>query len=446
MNRQYELQRVLGPISATCVVVGAIVGVGIFFTPQRVAAIAGSGELALVTWTVGGLIALTGALTFAELGGLYPRTGGQYDILRDAYGAPVGFLYVFCNATAIQAGAIAIIAVISAQNLIVLVQGTASSPRVVTIVSSTMIACLTLANIAGVRWGATVQNITTFAKMATLLLITGLAAVASGETGEAIGTGSTAAETHPLALVFAGLVPVFFSFGGWQQALWMGGEVREPERTVPRAIVVGVLIVVAAYLLTNWAYLQLLGYQGVVASKTLAADAVSRVWPNIGSRFVAGAVAFSAFGVLNSQLLSGPRLLLGMARGGKFFSPFARVHASCRTPVAAIVLLGGMGLALLLVAGERGVDQILTGIVLIDSIFFLLTGLAVVVLRRSRPTAERPVRVPLYPLVPLLFIAGESAVILGAFLHKTYRQGALIGVLWVAVAMACYAGFFRRRT
>ena len=445
MNSQHELRRVLGPVSATCVVVGAIVGVGIFFTPQRVAEITGSGELALVTWTLGGLVALTGALTFAELGGLYPRTGGHYDILRDAYGAPVGFLYVFCNATAIQAGAIAIIAVISAQNLGVLVQGKTPSPGVVTVVSSAMIVGLTLANIAGVRWGATIQNITTFAKMATLLLITGLAAVGSTGTGKAIASASPAGGAHPVALVFAGLVPVLFSFGGWQQALWMGGEVREPGRSVPQAIVVGVLVVVAAYLLTNWAYLQLLGYQGVVASEALAADAVSRVWPNIGRRFVAGAVAFSAFGVLNAQLLSGPRLLLGMARGGKFFSPFARVHANRRTPIAAILLLGGMGLALLLVAGERGVNHILTGVVLVDSIFFLLTGFAVVVLRRTRPTAKRPVRVPLYPLVPLLFVVGELAVISGAFLDDNYRQGAFIGVVWVAAAMACYAAFFRGR-
>lgn len=391
-NLESELRRELGPFSATCVVIGAIVGVGIFFTPKNVALLVGNGELALITWAIGGVLATLGALSYAELGGLYSRTAGQYEILRDAYGAPVAFLYVFCNASAIQAGAIAIIAVISAQNLGVLVIGEAPRSGMVVVIAVTMIVGLMVANAVGVRWGATIQNVTVLAKLATLMLVVCLAFWSSQPAIPAAPSATQSATVHPLVRVFAGLVPVLFSFGGWQQALWIGGEIREPARNVPRAITVGVLCVVGFYLAANWAYLELLGYEGVAASQTLAADAVIRVWPGVGRPLVAGAVAFSAFGVLNAQLLTGPRLVCGMARDGRFFSLFGRVHANRRTPLAAIGLLGGMGLALLLVAGEQGIDQILTGVVLIDSCFFLLTGLALVVLRHRRPNAERPVR------------------------------------------------------
>jgi APA family basic amino acid/polyamine antiporter len=438
-----ELRRDLGPFSATCVVIGAIIGVGIFFTPKNVALLAGSAELALCTWAFGGLLALLGALTFAELGGLYPRTAGQYEILRDAYSAPVAFLYVFCNASAIQAGSIAIIAVISAQNLGVLVNGEVPSSVTVIAMSVTLILGLMVANGVGVRWGATIQNVTVLAKLGTLVLVTGLAFYGSPPATALPAGGSSSGSVDSLSRIFAGLVPVLFSYGGWQQALWIGGEIREPARNVPRAIIVGVLCVAVAYLAANWAYLRLLGYDGMIASQTLAADALARVWPRVGRPLVAGAVAFSAFGVLNAQLLTGPRLVCGMARDGRFFALFGRVHSGLRTPLLAIGLLGGMGIALLLAAGEQGVDQILTGVVLIDSCFFMLTGLSLVVLRYRRPDLPRPLKVPLYPIVPFLFVLGELAVMVGAFLDAKYRKGAIIGAIWLLAAIVCYALFFR---
>jgi len=439
-----ELHRALGLFSATCVVIGAIIGVGIFFTPKNVALLVGSGELALVTWTLGGVLALLGGLSFAELGGLYPRTAGQYEILRDAYGAPLAFLYVFCNASAIQSGSIAIISIISAQNLGVLVLGEPPRSTSVLVIAVTMIVGLMVANAVGVCWGATVQNVTVLAKLATLLLLVALAFWSSPVADLSATARVSSEDRNVLGRLFAGLVPVLFSFGGWQKALWVGGEIRDPARNVPRAIVVGVLCVVAVYLAANWAYLQLLGYEGVIVSQALAAEAVSRIWPRVGGNLVAGAVAFSAFGVLNAQLLTGPRLVCGMARDGRFFSIFGGVHSNLRTPLNAIALLGGMGLIMLLAAGEQGVDQILTGVVMIDSGFFLLTGLAVIVLRCRRPGDVRPVRVPLYPVVPILFALGELAVMVGAFLVPKYRNGAVIGGLWVLAGVACYALFFRQ--
>jgi APA family basic amino acid/polyamine antiporter len=447
-----QLVRALGPWSATSIVIGAIIGTGIFFTPKEVALIAGSANLALWTWILAAGIVVCGALSFAELGAMYPQTGGQYTMLRDAYHPGVGFLYVLSNAVVIQAGAIAVIAYWGAQYLGVAVRGAELRPETATIIGAILIVVLVITNSVGVVWGAAVQNATVIAKLATLGIVVALALV-SEPAADAFGGASTQpaapAETALwdayIMPLLAALAPVMFSFGGWQHALWIAGEIKEPRTNVPRAILLGVGIVTVVYLAVNWAYLHLLGYERVCNSQALAADAVSRVWPELGKRFVAGAIAVSAFGVLNAQLLSGPRLVCGLARDGRFFAVFGRVVNPWKTPLAAIVLLGGVGLAMLLIAGASRMDQVASGVVLIDSLFFLLTGLALLVLRRRRPAASRPVRVPLYPVVPILFVLGELAVIVGTISHPKYRQNAYIGAIWIAIALAMYLVMFRRR-
>jgi len=438
------LRRVLGRVSATNVVIGAIIGVGIFFTPTSVARIAGTGDLALWTWVLGGVVALLGALTFAELGGMYGRSGGQYDILRDAYGPLVAFCFVFCNSTAILAGGVAIISMVCAENLATFVAGAVPAPAVVAMVAVGLIVLLAVANFIGVRWGAAIQNVTVFAKVAVLCIIALLAAFAAGHTGGAEAAAPQTDTKPVIALLFAGLVPALFAYGGWQHVLWVGGEVKDPRRNLPFAIIVGVLVVMVVYVAVNWAYLHLLGHGGVSGSRALAADAVSAVWPSAGARFVAGAVALSAFGVLNEQILAGPRLPFGMARDGRFFSVFGRAHPRFATPAPAIALIALLAVALVLLAGKNGIDRLLTGVVLVDAIFFGLTGAALIVLRYRHPGADRPMRVPLYPAVPALFVLLEAAIIFGAFQIEANRTAAWIGVIWVAVAIALYMLRFRR--
>ena len=439
------LKRILGPVDATCIVIGAIIGVGIFSTPSQVAQVAGSGSMALTAWAIGGAIALMGALTFAELGGLYPRTGGQYEILRDAYSPLPAFLFVFCNATAIQAGAIAVIAIICAKHLGVAIGNEITGTFAMTLSAAGLIVGLTAANALGVRWGSRIQNLTVYAKVLTLIVVTILAIMTESPVTEVVATESTEQSDSgraPIVLIFAALVPAFFAFGGWQSALWMAGEIRQPKRNVPLAIVGGVLVVVTIYLLVNWAYLRLLGYDGVVGSQTIAADAVAKAWPNIGRRVAGAAVAVSAFGVLNAQLLGGPRLIYSMANDGRFFRLFAHVNTRFKTPVAAIVLLGLMALVLLIVAGQHAVEKLTTGVVFIDSVFFALTGLALIVLRKRRPRAERPMRVPGYPVVPLLFVLGELCILAGALFYSEQRITVLIGVGWSLGATLLYFLFF----
>lgn len=453
-----EPARVLGPIDATCIVVGAIIGVGIFFNPSQVAGLVQSEPLALLAWAIGGLIALCGALVFAELGGMYHSSGAQYEILRDSYGSPPAFLFGFCNVTAIQPGSMAVIAMVCAENLLAAAGADGerlgdSKYTALLAISITLIIMLAAANIIGVRWGSRIQNLTVYAKVFTLLAVTGMAIWFASSAGDHHANGESAAESTAvmkspaiIAAMLAALVPTLFAYGGWQQVLWIGGEVRQPRRNLPLSIIVGVVVVVAVYLLANWAYLTLLGVGGVAGSGALAADAVGAVWPGLGRRVVAGAVAVSAFGVLNTQLLTGPRLIYGMARDGRFFPPFAKLHAKFGTPVPAIALLTLVSLILLIAAGKDAADQLVFGVVQVDAVFFILTGVALFILRVKRRNADRPVRVPLYPVVPLLFILGEVGVVIGSHLEPNVRNAALIGVAWIIFAATVYLVFFRKRS
>ncbi|MBI5764378.1 MAG: amino acid permease [Planctomycetes bacterium] len=437
-----SLPRVLGPLQATCIVIGSVIGVGIFFTPSRVAAVAGSANLALLAWGIGAVIAMLGALCFAELGGLYTGSGGQYEILRDSYGPLPAFVFVFCNATAIQAGATAIISVVCMNNLGVLIRGAPPGDGVLPVGASLLIVGLAAANVLGVRFGAGIQVATVFAKVATLVVVSGIALFHTSATPHG-AIVDAALLTHPAVAIAAALVPVCFSYGGWQHVLWIAGEVRDAQRNVPRAIVGGMVVVAIVYVSANWAYLALLGHAGVASSKALAADAVAVAWADGGRRLIAGAVALSAFGVLNAQLLSGPRLVYGMATDGRFFSPFAKVHRRFNTPYASIALIAGLALVLLWAAGAAAVDRLTAGVVAIDGLFFALTGFAVIVLRSKLRTAVRPVRTPGYPVVPILFALCELAVVCGAFLNADVRQSAVIAALWVAGAAFLYAVCFR---
>ncbi len=456
-----DLRRVLGLGDAAAVVIGAIIGVGIFFTPSRVAALAGSTDRALAAWAVGALIALLGALTFAELGALYPRTGGQYEILRDAFGPATAFVFVVCNATAVQAGGIAIIALVTARHVgsaLGIAAGGKGSGSGLLIPSLVLIALLAMFNVLGVRWGARIQNATVAAKLLTLLFLTALAVVVPPLASAAVppaggaGAGAAAGAAHAsLALLLAAVVPTLFAFGGWQQALWVGGEVKNPARNLPAAILGGVAVVAAVYLSACWAYFRLLGFAGVASSTALAADAVARSFPEWGSRAIAGAVALSALGVLNAQFLSGPRLLYAMARDGRFFAPVGRASAN-GTPAVAIVLLAVMSALLLIAGGEDAISKILTGVVFVDGVFFALTGASLLVLRRrqSSRTADAtegppPSRIPGHPLVPLLFVLGETAVVIGAYVDPEVRHAAGLGAAWIAGSLLLYLVRFRKR-
>jgi APA family basic amino acid/polyamine antiporter len=448
-----EFPRVLGLWDATCVVVGAIIGVGIFFAPKDVAQVTGSAGAAMLAWTIGGLVALLGAFTFAELGRLRPFAGGQYLVLRDVYGRLPAFPFVFCNLTAAQAGAAAIIAILCAQNLGVLLYGADPGGTWVVATACVLVVVLAAVNVLGVRPGARVQDATVIVKLATLAALValalafepGAAPVGGGAAGGGADGAGTAAAAVPLtfAALFAGVTITLFAYGGGQQILWMAGEVVEARRVVPRAILLGVGIVVVAYLAANWAYLDLLGFARLREAKALAADAFSVASPGFGRRIAAGAVAVSAFGILNAELLSGPRLTWAMAKDGLFFPPFARLHARFATPVPAILLLAGLALALVVGLGLDRTDLLITGVVVVDGVFFVLTGLALPVLRRRAAASERG---PAWIVgAAILFSLLQVLAITASVLYEGARIVALTGLAWIAAGALIWALFFRAR-
>jgi APA family basic amino acid/polyamine antiporter len=448
---EHEFPRVLGLWDATCVVIGAIIGVGIFFAPRDVALVTGSAGGALLAWAIGGLVALLGAFTFAELGRLRPYAGGQYLVLRDVYGRLPAFLFVFCNLTAVQAGAVAIISIICAQNLGVVLFGVDPSPGWTVGVASLLTVLLAVVNVLGVRPGARLQDATVVVKLASLAALVVLAllfepaAVPAGapEAGAGAGAGDGASAAAPLgfAALFAGVTISLFAYGGGQQVLWMAGEVVEARRVVPRAILIGVGVVVASYLAANWAYLDLLGFERLREAKALAAEAFSVASPGLGRRIAAAAVGVSAFGILSAQLLTGPRLTWAMATDGLFFSPFASLHSRFRTPVPAILLLGALSLALVLGVGRDQTALLTTGVVVVDAVFFVLTGLALPVLRRRLPAAERgPGWIAVAAVV---FSLLQVLAITASVLYEGVRRVALTGLAWIAVAALVWLVFFR---
>lgn len=440
--------RRLNAAETTFIVIGAIIGIGIFFTPTQVARLAGSAELALAAWAVGGVIAICGALTFASLGSIYHGVGAQYEVLRDAYGPMAGFLFVFCNATAVQAGATAIIALLCADYLSIAVLGSSTKEWIKQVLAAALIAGLVAANIVGVRGSAGIQAATVIIKIGLLLVIAALALFGGPAAGaNGVSTQPAAApSTDPVAwILFSAVVPALFSYGGWQHALWISGEVARPRRNLPLGILIGTGVVVVVYLVANWAYFRMLGYDGVASSKALAADAVATAWPAWGSRIVAACVSISAFGVLNAQLLSGPRLIHRLAHEGNFFSVFKHLLPGRGTPAASIALLGALALVLLFAAGRDAIDRLTTGVVLVDALFFALTGLAVFALYRRRLRSDATWLRMGWPIAPALFVLGEFGLIIGAYRDHATRGAAYIGVIWVIAAALLYLLVFRKR-
>ena len=440
--------RRIGLFTATLLVVGGIIGSGIFLNPAIVAQRVGSASLTLGVWALGAVIALLGAAIFAELGRRRPEAGGGYAYLRDAFGPLPAFLYAWALLLVISTGAIAAVAMTFAGYATALVGAPAELQRPLALAA---VALLTMINILGVAPGALLQNVFTLLKLAALVVLLVAALLAPAAAVVPLAASATASAVSPavglldvVRAVATALVPVLFAFGGWQQTNFVAEELREPERTLPRALGLGVSIVVAVYLLTNYSYLRVLGVQGLAGSSAPAADTMSRVAGPFGRTMVAAAIAASTFGFLDVVILVSPRVYQAMARDGLFFASFARLHPRFRTPVTAIVVQGIWAAALLLV-GSYG--QLLDYVTFADWIFFGLTAAALVAIRRHDARvigAEGDVgfRAPFYPWIVGLFVLAAAYVVAGAIASNP--ANALRGALILAAGVPVYL-FWRGR-
>jgi len=434
------LRRALGLWSATLLVVGGIIGSGIFFTPAEVARPLPSAGWALAVWALGGIVALAGALTYAELGAMMPDAGGAYVYIREAFGPLPAFLYGWMTLASIATGALAAVAMGFAHSLGRLVPlAPLGGPLAV---AAAVIVLLTATNYLGIRPGAAVTNVLTTAKVAVLALLIVAGLVLWARLGPA---GPAASAPAPRASLFAGLAaafpPVLFTIGGWQQMNMVAGEIRDPGRTIPRALVLGIAVVIACYLGANAVYLRALGRDGVAASAAVAADAASRLVGPAGARMVAAGVMLSILGFVNVTILANSRIVFAMARDGAFLPSAARVHPRYGSPHVAIVVMCVVALALLAVTrGDLG--QLLGAVVFADWIFFGLGAATVFAFRRTRPDAERPYRALGYPVVPGFFVLAAAAGVVSAVVASP--RTSLLGAGLLGAGALVY-GASRRR-
>jgi APA family basic amino acid/polyamine antiporter len=434
------LRRELGLFSAALLVVGGIIGSGIFFTPAETARALPTAGWVFAVWALGGVVALAGALTYAELGAMLPDAGGQYIYIREAFGRLPAFLYGWMLLGIIGTGALAAVAMGFAGYLERFVDITPFGGRIGVAIGT--IAILSVTNYLGIKPGAIVQNVLTVAKITALgLLIIGGLALWARLAGAPPVANAPAPRESLIAGFAAAFVAVLFTIGGWQQMNAVAGEIRDPERTIPRALTIGIGIVIACYLGANAVYLRALGRDGLAASAAVAADTASRIVGPSGGTMISIAAMLSILGFVNVVILATSRVPYAMARDGVFFAAAARVHPRFGSPHVAIIIIGIWAIFLLLVT-RGAIGDLLAGVVFADWIFFGLGAASVFALRRSRPDAVRPYRAWGYPVVPMLFVAAAVVGIASAYISAL--RISLMGTGLLAVGVVVY-GVTRRR-
>ena len=420
-----DLERVLSQKDLVLLVVGAVIGSGIFLVPGAVLqAVDGSIGVSLLVWLVAGLLSLLGALTYGELSAADPEAGGIYVYIRDAFGSFLSFLYGWTLLFMISGGAIATLAVAfsSYLNQLVPVSGVAAK-----LVSILMIIVIMIINVRGTRQSSDVQNITTAIKAGGILVM-GLILLFRGN-----GFQGTAAEFWPATFtpsIFAGvltaMISVLWAYEGWQYVTFSAGEVKDPQRTFPRGIMLGTLALIFIYCFANIAYVAALGPERVAESRTVAADAVGALMGPTAAKLIAITILISMFSAANSILLTTPRVYYAMARDGVFFRRLAEVHPRFKTPAIAVVVQAIWAMVL---AATGTFEQLLTYVVFTGWIFYALGAASVFVLRAKRPDAPRPFRVPGYPITPALFVISSAIIVINTLITQP-RLG-LVGLAFV---------------
>lgn len=422
------LKRELGLFDATMVVVGGIIGTGIFVNPYIVARALDSTPLVLGAWFAGGVVAIIGALAYAELGQQQPQAGGPYVYLRDAWHPMAGFMYGWAQLLMIEAGGMAAVALNFARYSMRLVGRAETGPAIIAVAAGAIL-LLTAINYLGVRPGSRVVNISVVLKLAALVVLIAFA-FWGGEGASGWMSESRTDETPSGFLAFgAALIPILFTYGGWQKANTVAEEMRDPQRDMPKSLIIGTLIVIAIYLLANVAYLRTLGLSGLAGTETPAAS-VAGLWLGAsGARFISATIAISTFGFLNLGIMASPRIYFAMARDGVFVPALAKLHPRYQTPALAILLQSAWALALLF-TGKY--EDLLNTVVFADWVFFGLTVAGLFRLRQ-RFAGRVGFRTPGYPFLPALFVLVAIAVVLSVIRTAPERSAVGVGLLALGV-------------
>lgn len=402
----------LSLFDSTCLIVGIIIGVGIYQMAPDIAKGAGSAWGVAGIWVLGGLLSLCGALSYAELATAYPQEGGDYVYLGRAYGKWAGFLFGWAQLAIVRPGDIAVMAFAFATYACAVwdpLAGTAF-PYAQQLYAVAAVVALTLINVLGVREGKWTQNILTTVKAAGLLLIAAAACFAQPKVAPVEPAGQL---PFSLALIF-----VLFTYGGWNEMAYVAAEVKDPRRNIVRALFIGTGAVMALYLLVNGAFLHTLGFEGLAASKAVATDTVAAAAPRVAGGLISALICVSALGAVNGLVFAGARISYAVGADHRLFAWLGRWHPRLGTPAAALLLQGAITVTLILALGSF-VNAVLYTAATVYS-FYLGSTLAVIVLRRKEPRVERPYRVVGYPFTPLVFAGACVFLIYSAVVYKPW--------------------------
>jgi amino acid transporter len=436
-----KLQRRLGLWSAVAVLVGSTIGSGIFRAPSGVAQLVGDVPLFFTAWLVGGLVVLCGALTYGELAAAFPRSGGIYVFLREAWGPLPAFLFGWAELLIIRPGAYGAIGITaSAYALRTMGFDPAATSLTVPVLDlairseqllgAVFIATVATVNYFGIHRGAVLQNASTAFKVGALiaLVVLGFAIGTAADVGEGGLLGQRAAVG--LSPFLLAMVSILWAYDGWADVSFIAGEVKDPQRVLPRTFIIGTAIVVVLYLAANLVYLYLIPIESMKTAELVAADAARLLIGPVGATLVAGAIAISTFGTLNGTMMTSPRIFFAMAQDGMFPKVIGKVHPVTGAPTSAVLLAASLGTIFILIRQFTELaEQFIIGI----WPFYALAVLGLFRLRARRQDLERPYRVPGYPVIPMLFLLG-ALFLLGNYLVS--KPGAFlldIGVILVGV-------------
>jgi len=397
-------------------VMGGIIGSGIFINPYVVARQVHTPALILGVWAAGGAIALIGAFIYAELAALRPEVGGQYAYLRDAWHPSVAFMYGWALLLVIQSGGMAAVSMAFASYTLDVTK--VAMPQ--WLLASGTLAILTIINCFGVRSGTNTQTALMLLKLAAIAMLL----VVGGMFGGTVAHKPITEASAPLMTILAAMTPVMFAYGGWQTASFMSGELKQPRRDLAVGLLAGVAGVIAVYLAVNYVCLRVLGPEGLAATKTPASTVMFAVLGERGAMLIGAGIAISTLGFLSQGMLTAPRVYYAMAEDGVFFKAVGKVHPKTRVPVLAIVL---QGVVAIVIALSGTYEQILNYVVSVDFIFFGLTGLALFAFRRRLPSAG--FRTPLHPISTAVFVAACWLVVFGTFMKEPKNSLIGLGIL-----------------
>ncbi len=428
--------QVLGLSDATAIIVGLIVGAGIFGTPAIVAGAAGSEAMAILAWVIGGLISIIGAMCYAELATAYPSAGGEYHFLGRAFGRSLAFLYGWARLTVIVAGSIAIFAFLFGEYLSRVISLGEHSAA---IWAGLIVIVLSAVNYIGIREGKAAQDVFTLLEVGGLVLIVVAGLFLAPALSTVEPTAATAAVPAASTPWYVGAGPglamifVLFTYGGWNDAAYISAEVKDPKRNMSRALILSISIVTVLYVLVNLAYFRGLGFDAVVRSDAVAADLLKRVWGEFGEKLISIMIAIAALTSVNGSIIVGARSNYALGRDWPILGWLGHWDTRHGSPRNATLAQGAIALALVLLGAvqKTGFKGLVEFTAPVFWAFFLLTGISLFVLRWRDSATERPFRVPGYPLLPLVFVAACAYLLYSSIDY--HGRNAVVGVAVLAV-------------